>query len=48
MKDLQGKIDEINRLIKEINKMGMRVKALGKYLVLYDIEKVELSEKIID
>lgn len=47
MKDLQGKISKINSLIKEVNENGKRVKALGKYLVLEDIEKVDLSDKTI-
>ncbi len=48
LKTLEGKIDKINKLIKEINYEDKRVKAFGKYLELKDINGVELSDKSIE
>ncbi len=45
MKSLEGKIDKINDLIIDIHNKGGRVKAKGKYLILYDVLEVELSDK---
>lgn len=48
LKTLKGKIDKINKLIKEIKYEGKRVKAFGRYLELEDIKGVELSDKRIE
>ena len=48
LKTIEGKIDKINKLIKEINYEEKRVKAFGKYLELEDIEGVTLSDKKIE
>lgn len=46
--DIKTKIETINKLIKELNEEGVRVKAVGKYCELYDIKFVEQSTVKID
>ncbi len=45
LKRIEGKVDKINDLIIDIHNKGGRVKAKGKYLILYDVLEVELSDK---